>query len=101
WFIKAGRKDQFEELTTKTERQRGFGDFYGFVLVAQGAGDVMLDCGVHAWDLAALKPLIEEAGGRFTDWNGLPNIHSPTVIASNGALHNQVLEILNAPIGAR
>ena len=67
WFIKAGRQDAFLELTNKTERQRGFGDFYGHVLVAEGAGEAMIEHGVHAWDIAALKPIVEEAGGRLTD----------------------------------
>src|SRR5207244_3105002 len=51
WFVKAGRQDAFLELATRTQRQRGFGDFYGFVLVAQGAGDIMVEHGVHIWDV--------------------------------------------------
>jgi histidinol-phosphatase len=94
WFIKAGRRDQFLELTARSERQRGFGDFYGHVLVADGAADVMVEHGVHAWDVAALKPIVEEAGGRFTTWDGGSNIHQPDVIASNGKLHDDVLAIL-------
>jgi histidinol-phosphatase len=95
WFVKAGREKEFLELAARTQRQRGFGDFYGHVLVAQGAGEVMVEHGVHAWDVAALKPIIEEAGGRFTDWDGTPTIHRPDVIASNGKLHDVTLRILN------
>jgi histidinol-phosphatase len=94
WFVKAGRQEQFLELTTRTQRQRGFGDFYGFVLVAQGSGELMVEYGVHAWDVAALKVLVEEAGGRFTNWADEPDIHSPDVIASNGKLHAEALDIL-------
>ena len=94
WFMKAGRQDAFLDLTLKTERQRGFGDFYGYVLVAQGAGEVMVEHGVHAWDIAALKPIVEEAGGRFTDWDGGADITQPDVIVSNGKLHDEVLGIL-------
>src|SRR5437588_6948667 len=47
----------------------------GFVLVAQGSGELMVEHGVHAWDVAALKPIVEEAGGRFTDWDDTPTIH--------------------------
>ena len=77
------------------ERQRGFGDFYGFVLVAQGSGELMIDHGVHAWDVAALIPIIEEAGGKCTDWDGGRDIHRPDVLASNGKLHAKGLAILN------
>jgi histidinol-phosphatase len=97
WFLKAGREQEFLHLVRSTERQRGFGDFYGFVLVAQGAGEVMVEHGVHAWDVAAVKPLIEEAGGRFSDWSGRPDIHSPDVLATNGRLHEEVLAILGGP----
>jgi histidinol-phosphatase len=94
WFIKAGRQDAFLELTNKTERQRGFGDFYGHVLVAEGAGEAMIEHGVHAWDIAALKPIVEEAGGRLTTWTGGADITQPDVMVSNGKLHDEILGIL-------
>jgi histidinol-phosphatase len=94
WFIKARCEQAFHELVHRTQRTRGFGDFYGFVLIAQGSGDLMVEHGVHAWDLAALKPIIEEAGGRMTDWNGNDTIERPDVVASNGKLHDVALEIL-------
>ncbi len=99
WFLKAGRQEAFLELTRRTERQRGFGDYYGHVLVAQGSGEVMIEHGVHAWDVAAIQPLVEEAGGRFSDWSGQPNIHSPDVLISNGKLHDEVLALLQAHPG--
>jgi histidinol-phosphatase len=94
WFVRAGKQEEFLELTLRTQRQRGFGDFYGFVLVAQGSGEVMVEHGVHAWDVAAIKPIVEEAGGRFSDWDNTPTIHRPDVIASNGLLHEEVLGLL-------
>lgn len=94
WFVKAGRANQFLQLVARTQRQRGFGDYYGHLLVAQGAGEFMVEHGVHAWDVAALKVIVEEAGGRFTDWNGNPTIHTPDCLASNGLMHDAVLEIL-------
>ncbi len=94
WFMKAGRQDAFIELSRRVQRQRGFGDFYGFVLVAQGSGEVMVEYGIHAWDVAALKPLVEEAGGRFSDWDGQPRIDRPDVVVSNGKIHDEVLRIL-------
>jgi histidinol-phosphatase len=94
WFIKAGCRDPFLDLVGRTERQRGFGDFYGFVLVAQGSGELMVEHGCHYWDLAAPKALVEEAGGRFTDWRGQTDLHRPDVIASNGRLHDEAIRIL-------
>ena len=97
WFIKAGRQDAFLDLVAKTQRQRGFGDFYGFLLVAQGSGEIMVEHGVNAWDLCALKPIVEEAGGLMTDWQGKPDIFQPDVLASNGLLHDVALRILAGP----
>jgi histidinol-phosphatase len=94
WFMKAGVQAEFIHLAESTQRQRGFGDFYGFMLVAQGSGEFMVEYGVHAWDVAALKPIIEEAGGRFSCWDGSPSIHKPDVLVSNGKLHHEVLQLL-------
>jgi histidinol-phosphatase len=91
WFRKAGREKVFHDLVAASERQRGFGDFYGFVLVAQGSCEVMVDHGVSPWDVAAVLPIVEEAGGSFTDWSGKRTIHSKDVIATNGS----ALAILN------
>jgi histidinol-phosphatase len=95
WFVKAGCHGAFLELARRTQRQRGFGDFYGFVLVAQGSGELMIEHGVHPWDMAALKPILEEAGGRLTDWADQPTIYQPDVIGSNGRLHAEALRILH------
>jgi len=94
WFRKAGREATFLDLCSQTQRQRGYGDFYGFVLVAQGSVELMVEHGVHPWDVAATKVIVEEAGGRFTDWNNVPTIHTPDVLASNGMLHDETLAIL-------
>jgi histidinol-phosphatase len=94
WFMQAGHEQEFLQLVRGTDRQRGYGDFYGFVLVAQGSGEAIIEHGVHVWDVAAIKPIIEEAGGRFSDWDGQPNIHRPDVAATNGKLHDAVLRVL-------
>ncbi len=94
WFRKAGRENAFLELAARSSRQRGYGDFYGFVLVAEGAAELMLEHGVNPWDVAATKAIVEEAGGRFTDWNDVPTIHASDVLASNGRVHAETLEIL-------
>ncbi|MCS6864072.1 MAG: inositol monophosphatase family protein [Gemmataceae bacterium] len=97
WFTRAGREDVFHSLYRQTQRQRGFGDFYGFVLVAEGAADIMIEHGVHPWDIAATKAIIEEAGGTFTNWSGQATIHTADVVATNGKLHADVLRILTPP----
>lgn len=97
WFVKAGRQKEFLDLAGRTQRQRGFGDFYGFVLVAQGSGELMVEHGVHVWDIAGLKVIVEEAGGRFSDWDGTGDIYRPDVIASNGKLHDEALALLRKP----
>src|SRR5262245_18080339 len=94
WFIKGGCDKQFLNLVTRTQRQRGFGDCWGFLLVAQGSGEIMIEHGVHAWDLAALKPIVEEAGGRFTDWDGGGDITRPDVLGTNGKLHDVCMRLL-------
>ena len=94
WFIKAGCDEMFLDLAVRTQRQRGFGDFYGWVLVAQGSGELMVEHGVSPWDIAALLPIVEEAGGRFTTWDGTVSIYRRDVLASNGKLHETALQIL-------
>lgn len=94
WYAKAGRLDDIVKILNSTQVARGFGDFYGFVLAAQGSGEAMIDYGVHIWDVAAIKPLIEEAGGRFSDWTGSPTVERPDVVVSNGKVHAELLRML-------
>lgn len=96
WFEAVDRHEDFLNLARQTRRQRGFGDCYGYVLVAQGSGEIMIEHGIHIWDVAAVKPLIEEAGGRMTDWEGQPRIDKPDSIATNGILHDEALRLMNA-----
>jgi histidinol-phosphatase len=96
WFLKPGRQEAFVDLMTRTQAQRGFGDVYGFMLVARGCADLMLEYGVHAWDVAAVLPIIEEAGGTYTNYDGGQDIHKPDVLVSNGLLHAESLAILQA-----
>jgi histidinol-phosphatase len=94
FFKAAGKQDHFVQMLARSERSRGYADFYGFVLVAQGSVDLMVEHGVHIWDVAGLKVIVEEAGGQFTDWEGQPSIDRPDVVASNGRIHAAALEIL-------
>lgn len=83
-------------LAAKTRRDRGFGDFYQHVLVAEGSGEIAVDPIVSAWDVAPLLILIEEAGGRGTAMTGERTIYAGSFVSSNGPLHDEVLAILNA-----
>ncbi len=95
WFVEAGREGDFLRLVKRTDRQRGFGDFYGFMLVAQGSGELMVEHGVHPWDVIPLKPIIEEAGGRYSNWDSGASVERPDVVVSNGKLHDAALAVLN------
>jgi histidinol-phosphatase len=81
-------------LLRSAERTRGFGDFYQHVLVAEGAGDVALDFKMQAWDIAAVKIVVEEAGGRSTSLAGDDTIYGGSLVSSNGLLHKGILEVL-------
>ena len=83
-----------EELQRRAAMRRTWGDCYGYALVATGRADVMLDPILNVWDCAALLPVLEEAGGTFTDWKGLRSIHSGNGVATNGALLGEVMRII-------
>jgi histidinol-phosphatase len=86
------------DLLRSAGRDRGFGDALGYLLVAQGAADVMVETGVKPWDLAAPALIVTEAGGRFTRVDGSEGHAGPTALATNGRLHDEVVARLR---GAR
>jgi histidinol phosphatase-like enzyme (inositol monophosphatase family) len=73
---------------------RTWGDGYGYLLVATGRADVMIDPLLNAWDAAAVETVVTEAGGRFTDWRGRASIDSGDGVATNGLVHDAVLGCL-------
>ena len=75
-------------------RNRGFGDYWGHVLVAEGAAEAMVEAGAHPWDWAAPFVIVEEAGGRFTTLEGERRIDGATAIATNGVIHDELLRRL-------
>jgi len=91
------RSGAWDRVVAHTAMQRTWADCYGYVLVATGRAEVSLDPIMNVWDCAALLPLVEEAGGRFTDWSGRRTIHGGEAVATNGILHDQVLELLREP----
>ena len=89
----------FVRLVDRTDRQRGFGDYLGYTFVLRGQAEIMLEADLKPWDLAPLRVLFEEAGGRFTDFEGRPTIYSGTALASNGRLHAEALALLHGSSG--
>jgi histidinol-phosphatase len=81
-------------LVMESARERAFGDFWGHLLVARGAAEVCLEPSLAIWDFAALVPIVEEAGGRVTDFDGGKPTHRGPVLATNGLLHDDVLRRL-------
>jgi len=84
----------FLALVDATDRQRGFGDYLGYGLVAEGKAEIYVELDLKPWDLAPCKLAIEESGGRFTDFDGRPSIYSGTALATNGRLHEAALAML-------
>lgn len=91
----------FHRLAKATRTQRGWGDGYGFALVATGRADAIVDTYLHPWDIAPMIPIFEEAGGRVTDWAGTTTIRSANYVASNGILHEPLRLLLNPPPAPR
>jgi len=92
-FDMIGRRDAFDRLQAASRVTRTWGDCYGYVLVASGRAEVMVDPVMNVWDAAALQPIMEEAGGTFTDWKGNATIHAGEGIATNGHVLGEVLAI--------
>lgn len=95
-FEKHGLAEAFLELARRCVRTRGFGDFWSYMLVAEGAVDIAVEPRVALWDMAAVQPIVEEAGGRFTDLRGRATPDGGSGVATNGRIHDQVLRILGS-----
>jgi histidinol phosphatase-like enzyme (inositol monophosphatase family) len=87
-----GKGEPFSRLEEVTRQQRGWGDCYGHCLVATGRAEIMMDPIMNVWDCAALLPIVEEAGGTFTDWEGVATIRGEEAVSTNGALFDAVME---------
>jgi histidinol-phosphatase len=98
-----GRLTALLALLRRAWRTRGYGDFYSYMLVAEGAVDGAFEPEVSLWDLAALTVIVEEAGGRFTDLSGVDRADGGSALGSNGLLHDDLLTALSpaqhAPTG--
>jgi len=83
-----------EILQRQVNARRTWGDVYGHMLVATGRAEIMLDPIMNIWDCAPLLPILEEAGGTFTDWRGQRTIHGGNAISTNGALFESVMSVI-------
>ncbi|HEV8471708.1 MAG TPA: inositol monophosphatase family protein [Methylomirabilota bacterium] len=93
-YREAGLWDGLVRLVDATDRQRGFGDYLGYTLVASGRAEIYTEVDLKPWDLAPCKIVVEEAGGRFTDLAGQATIYSGTSLATNGRVHDAALALL-------
>ena len=91
-----GFDERFLTLAARSWAARGFGDFWQYMLLAEGAVDACVESAANLWDLAAPKLIVEEAGGRLTDLTGESRADGGNALASNGLLHDDVLEALRA-----
>ena len=93
-WAEAGRLEPLLDILLSVWRSRAYGDFYGYMLLAEGALDAMAEPELSLWDVAALIPIVTEAGGKLTDLDGRPAGDNTAAVATNGRLHENVLTAL-------
>ena len=96
----AGRLDEIVALTRRVWRSRAIGDMWAYMLLAEGSLDIVGEFDLKPYDMAALIPIVEEAGGRFTSVDGEPGPWSGSALATNGLLHIDVLAAVSRPTTA-
>lgn len=93
-FKAAGPQAAFDRVRARVKFERTWGDCYGHALVATGRADIMLDPILSEWDACPLLPILEEAGGRFSDWRGVRTIRGGNAISTNGLLFEPVISVV-------
>jgi len=93
----AGHTDALLRLSRTVWRDRGYGDAWPYMLLAEGRLELVAEFDVKEYDIAALAPIVREAGGTFTDFDGAASISSRSSLATNGILHDSFLSLLHAP----
>lgn len=93
-MAKYGRGEAYERMVAATGMQRTWSDAYGYVLVATGRAEAMLDPKMSPWDCGALLPVIREAGGTFTDWKGTSTVYGDEAIATNGHIYQELMGLV-------
>jgi len=94
YFKQSGKTALYDDLVSASRVSRGFGDAYAFALIATGRADFCVEPGVKPWDIAAVGPVIQAAGGRWSDFGGEMRTDRGCIVATNGALHDEVLRII-------
>jgi len=92
----AGKLDALERLTSAVWRDRGYGDAWPYMLLAEGRLEFVAEFGVKEYDIAALVPIVTEAGGRFTSFDGRDSLSEGSSLATNGVLHDAYLDLLHS-----
>ena len=95
YFDRRGWIGVVERASRATRRQRGYGDFWQHMLVASGACEIAMEAEVNTWDLAAVRAVVEGAGGRFTDLDGHATADGGSACSTNGHLHDAALSLLH------
>lgn len=90
-WLSGPRGEGVQRLVSDARRDRGFGDAWGHCLVARGSADVMVERELATWDFAALQVIVDEAGGRISQFDGSPLAHGGTVLTTNGLLHDEIV----------
>jgi histidinol-phosphatase len=96
WMEACGRGREASRLLRACHKDRGWCDAYGYALVATGRAEISLDPAMQIWDTAALLPVVTEAGGTLTDWQGNPTHTAPEALATNGRLLAPLLDLWRA-----
>ena len=97
YWREAGRLDELLDLTGRVWRTRAYGEFWSYMMVAEGSVDVAGELGLQPYDMAAVVPIVEEAGGRFTSVDGAEGPWHGSALATNGLLHDRVLGVVAGP----
>ncbi len=100
-WAERGAADGLQTLLASTWRQRAYGDFWSHMMVAEGVVDIAAEPQLETYDMAALIPIIEEAGGRITAYDGSSALGGGSAVTTNGFLHHGVLELLSGQGPAR
>lgn len=95
YFSRTGQQALLDSLVKTCRRSRGYGDFWQHCLVAAGSTDVAIDAEAKLWDMAAVKLLVEAAGGRFSGVNGVHSARAGSGVSTNGLIHDAVLNLAN------
>lgn len=95
-WAEARRLRGFMNLSQQVWRTRAYGDFWSYMLLAEGAVDVAAEPDLNLWDMGALYPIVTEAGGKFTSLTGEDGVNGPGAVVTNGRLHSQVLQYIGS-----